>query len=183
MTTTDDPDEIVLSGHSSRRAAAGAAITAFVAFGALAVWLLVVRDHHPALMVVGAVFAAASVLGPVSILLDTYGRGYRVTRAALVCFGGVVNRFEVDVALSHVGGVSLRQGPIQRFLGCGDVLVFAHGIHGATGIVMTSADLNSIRLRSIQDFQEVAAFLRARMHASQIRGPGAPVTTVDPVAH
>jgi hypothetical protein len=162
-----------IRGRPSRPAAWSAAIGALLAFGLLGGWLMLGRGDVRALSVMGAAFTLAAVATPLYLLLESSRREYVVSRSTLVCRGGLLYRYELSVALDRIAAVSIHQDPVQRLLGCGDVRVFADGIGVSRGLCVTSADLHSIRLRSIPEFRQVGDALRSRVEA-RANGPSSP---------
>lgn len=138
-------------------------------FGAAAVWLLrgptQVSATHVVLASVVALVAIALVPWQ---LLDAAGRRYTLTKVSLIHRQGVLGCVETEIPFGSIRAVSVRQNLVQRWFGCGDVVVFATGIGGGA-IVTSSAGAHSITLRSIPDFRAVGDLLRARMHAARDR--------------
>lgn len=72
---------------------------------------------------------------------------------------------ETEIPYGSIRAVSVRQNLVQRWFGCGSVVVFATGIGGGA-IVTSSAGSHSITLPSIPDFRAVGDLLRRRMHGT-----------------
>ncbi len=103
-------------------------------------------------------------------ILDTKTRKHILTANSVTYRCGVLSRFEVEVPYRSIQAITVRQGILQRLFGCGDVRVSAHGVSGP--VTISQQDMNSVCIRSIKDFAEVAGLLRKKMndHGSHNKG-------------
>jgi len=154
--------KIVAEGSASRAAGIVVAAIAVLFFGGIGVGaFLLPTDAGLFRWIAGGVcFALAGASVPWQ-LLDTAARRHTLTDTSLIYRTGIIGRFEIEVPYSKIESVTVRQGPIQRLLGCGDVRVSAPGAGGP--LAVSQADYSSVCMRSIPDFEKVAGMLRTRL--------------------
>jgi uncharacterized membrane protein YdbT with pleckstrin-like domain len=98
-------------------------------------------------------------------ILDTKTRKHVLTSNGVAYRCGVLSRFEVEVPYGSIQAVTVRQSILQRMCGCGDVRVSAHGV--SDPFTISQQGMNSVCIRSIKDFAEVARLLREKIHSSK----------------
>jgi len=154
--------KIVIDGSASRAAGIVVATIAVIVFGGIGVGaFLLPTDAGLFRWIAGGVcFALAGASLPWQVL-DTASRRHTLTDTSLIYRTGIIGRFEIEVPYSKIESVTVRQGPIQRLLGCGDVRVSAPGAGGP--LAVSQADYSSVCMRSIPDFEKVAGTLRTRL--------------------
>lgn len=97
----------------------------------LALVLLVGPLEHPtARLVVGVVAVLAVLVFVARPLLRWWTTSYELTTRRLRLRAGVVARRGRDFPLSRISDVSFAQGPLDRLLGCGRLVVESPGEHG-----------------------------------------------------
>jgi uncharacterized membrane protein YdbT with pleckstrin-like domain len=97
----------------------------------LALLLLVGPLEHPtARLVVGVVAILAVLVFVARPLLRWWTTSYELTTRRLRLRAGVVARRGRDFPLSRISDVSFAQGPMDRLLGCGRLIVESPGEHG-----------------------------------------------------
>jgi uncharacterized membrane protein YdbT with pleckstrin-like domain len=163
-------DKVLAEGSPSRAAALAVATIGFVFFVTFAVgfYVAAIGTNWPrslAFWIFGALFTFfAAVMYPWQIM-DRGRRRHVLTETSVIYRSGIVSRFEVEIPYSQVRAVTVTQGIIQRILGCGDVRISAPGV--SSPLVVTTADTNSFRIRSIPDFREVAGIIRERLRGKE----------------
>jgi membrane protein YdbS with pleckstrin-like domain len=162
------PEErTVMEGRPCMAAALAVAALAFVLFGALAAVLFLVPDPlKTGHIVLGGIIAALAAIAFPWQVLDARSRRHRLTERSLVYTFGLLSRTEMEIPYTSIQAVIVRQGPLQRLFGCGDVRVGAHGLTPGGIVVLSKADLNTVCIKSIPDHREVGDHLRARLGGS-----------------
>ncbi len=161
-----DDTEVLISGRSSMAAALGVTAVATVLFGALSIYFMFGHDQwRDPQGAIGIAFAAVAILCWPWQILDTRNRQFVLTGRGLIYRSGVLSSSELEVPYGSMLAVAVRQGPIQRMFGCGDVRISAPGVTNRPLLQVSSADAHSISLKSIPEFREVSALLRERLPA------------------
>jgi len=152
---------IVVEGSASRAAGIVVATIAVIVFGGMGVGaFLLPADAGLFRWVAGGVcFALAGAAFPWQ-LLDMASRRHTLTDTSLIYRSGVIGRFDIEVPYSKIESVTVRQGLVQRLLGCGNVRISAPGAAGP--VAVSQSDYSSVCIRSIPDFERVASELRRR---------------------
>ena len=153
--------QVVAEGPASRAAGLVVATIAVIVFGCLGTGaMLLPEDAGLFRWIAGGIcFALAGAAYPWQIL-DVASRKHVLTDTSVIYRTGVISTFEIEVPYSKIESVSVRQGPLQRLLGCGDVRIAAPGAGGP--LVVTPADYSSVCMRSIPDFEEISSALRMK---------------------
>jgi uncharacterized membrane protein YdbT with pleckstrin-like domain len=106
-------------------------ILAAILVAALALLLVVgPLEHATARLIIGAVAVVAAIVFVARPLLRWWTTSYELTTRRLRLRAGVIARKGRDFPLSRISDVSFAQGPIDRLLGCGRLVVEAPGEHG-----------------------------------------------------
>jgi uncharacterized membrane protein YdbT with pleckstrin-like domain len=94
--------------------------------------LLVVTpfQHATARLVIAAVAVVAVLIFVARPLLRWWTTSYELTTRRLRLRAGVIARRGRDFPLSRISDVSFAQGPMDRLLGCGRLVVESPGEHG-----------------------------------------------------
>jgi uncharacterized membrane protein YdbT with pleckstrin-like domain len=94
--------------------------------------LLVVTpfQHATARLVIAAVAVLAVLIFVARPLLRWWTTSYELTTRRLRLRAGVIARRGRDFPLSRISDVSFAQGPMDRLLGCGRLVVESPGEHG-----------------------------------------------------
>jgi uncharacterized membrane protein YdbT with pleckstrin-like domain len=87
-------------------------------------------EHPTARLVVGVVAVLAVLVFVARPLLRWWTTSYELTTRRLRLRAGVVARRGRDFPLSRISDVSFAQGPLDRMLGCGRLVVESPGEHG-----------------------------------------------------
>jgi uncharacterized membrane protein YdbT with pleckstrin-like domain len=160
-------------GTPCRAAALASATVGFIILGGitLAVFLLP-EEIGAAHYVIGGITGLCALLAYPWQILDTRARKHFLSSSSVAYRCGVLSRFEVEVPYRCIQGITVRQGVVQRMFGCGDVRISAYGVSGPMPV--SQRDANSVCIRSIADFAEVAQVIREKLkdHASHNRPPG-----------
>jgi uncharacterized membrane protein YdbT with pleckstrin-like domain len=97
----------------------------------LALLLVVTPFQHPtARLVIAAVAVIAVLIFVARPLLRWWTTSYELTTRRLRLRAGVIARRGRDFPLSRISDVSFAQGPMDRLLGCGRLVVESPGEHG-----------------------------------------------------
>ena len=112
-------------------------------------------------IVAGLITASLAILMYPWQILDALNRKYTLGDKAVVYKAGVLTRYESEVPYTSIKGISIRQGIINRIVGCADIRITSPGIQDPH--LISSADINSLCLRSIKNHKEISAFLRGKM--------------------
>jgi uncharacterized membrane protein YdbT with pleckstrin-like domain len=155
--------EIIREGRPSKAAAVAVAGVGIVIFGGVTLYIFM-KPASSMLLVHYITGTAAACLTGVMLpwqLLDAASRKHIITTDSLIYRAGILSTFEVEIPFSSIQAVTVRQGIIQRIIGCGDVRVAALGVSGP--VMVSSRDRNTVCLRSIPDFREVSDLLRERL--------------------
>jgi uncharacterized membrane protein YdbT with pleckstrin-like domain len=106
-------------------------ILAAILVATLALLLLVGPLEHPmARLIVGVVAILAVLIFVARPLLRWWTTSYELTTRRLRLRAGVIARRGRDFPLSRISDVSFAQGPLDRLLGCGRLIVESPGEHG-----------------------------------------------------
>ncbi len=106
-------------------------ILAGILVATLALLLVVGPLEHPtARLVVGVVAILAVLIFVARPLLRWWTTSYELTTRRLRLRAGVIARRGRDFPLSRISDVSFAQGPLDRLLGCGRLIVESPGEHG-----------------------------------------------------
>jgi len=155
--------ESIREGAPCWAAAMAAATFGFIALGGITLAVFLASEE---LRIGHFIFGGITGLLTLAMypwqLLDTKTRKHILTANSVTYRCGVLSRFEVEVPYRSIQAITVRQGLLQRLFGCGDVRVSAHGVSGPVNI--TQQDMNSVCIRSIKDFAEVAGLLRKKMN-------------------
>ena len=146
-------------------AAMAIATVGLLVFGGITLGILFLPDslrvgHY----IVGSITGILALAMVPWQVLDTRARKHILTAHSVIYRCGVLSRFEVEVPYRSIQAITVRQGLLQRLFGCGDVRVSAQGVSGP--VLISQQDLNSVCIRSIKDFAEVADWLRQQMNES-----------------
>lgn len=125
-----------------------------------------IRTAH---IVLGCITGLLALLMYPWQVLDLLNREYRLEESSLIYRAGVLTRYEAEIPYSSIKGISVKQGILQRIVGCADVRVTAPGIQDPHTI--SSTDLNSLALRSVRNHGEVSQTLREKMRAQEMLYP------------
>ncbi len=149
-------------GTPCRAAAFAVATFAFIVFGgtALAVFLLPGEIRTGQCIIGGITGILALIVYPWQVL-DMKTRRYVLTQNTLRYRCGVLSTFEVELPYRSIQAITVRRGILQRLFHCGDVRVSAHGVAGP--LMISQLDMNSVCIKSISDYAEVAQLLREKM--------------------
>jgi len=164
--------QTIREGTPCRAAAMAVATSGFVIFGAITLAAFLVPDRiRTGHYFLGGMAGLLTLLMYPWQILDTKRRRHILTANSATYRCGVLSTFEVEVPYRSMQAIAVRRGFLQRMFGCGDVLVSAHGVSGP-GII-SQQDSNSVCIRSIRDFAEVADLLRQKMHDHGSHNSGA----------
>ncbi len=106
-------------------------VLAAILVATLALLLVVGPLEHPtARLVVGVVAILAVLIFVARPLLSWWTTSYELTTRRLRLRAGIVARRGRDFPLSRISDVSFAQGPLDRLLGCGRLIVESPGEHG-----------------------------------------------------
>ena len=157
-------DEVLLEGRPSMAAALGVAAVGFAFFGAATALILLLpwplKTHH--VILAGITGSFAGIMFPWQ-LLDARSRRHQLTGRSVIYYSGVLSRSEIEVPFSSIRAVAVRQGILQRMFRCGDVRISAQGVAGGRRVLVSSADMDNITIKSIPDYREVSDHLRANL--------------------
>lgn len=87
-------------------------------------------EHATARLVIAAVAVIAVLIFVARPLLRWWTTSYELTTRRLRLRAGVIARRGRDFPLSRISDVSFAQGPMDRLLGCGRLVVESPGEHG-----------------------------------------------------
>ena len=156
--------EIVREGGPCWATAMAVATFGFLVLGGVTLLIFFtpdeVRIRHS---VLGSISGLLTLLMYPWQILDTKTRKHRLTAHSMIYRCGIFSRFEVEVPYRNIQAITVRQGMLQRMFGCGDVRASVHGVYGP--VMISQRDINSVCIRSIKDFAEVADLLRQKMNA------------------
>ena len=152
----------MIKGHPDKTYAIVQATIGFILFMAVTLFAFLLPDNvHMGHIVFGSITGVSALLMFPWQILDTRNREYRLEESSLIYKAGIFPRYETEIPYSSIKGVSIKQGPLQRLVGCADVRVTAPGIQDRH--IISSADLNSIALRSLKNYEEIGQHLRDKM--------------------
>lgn len=120
--------------------------------------LLVVTpfQHTTARLVIGALALIAFLIFVARPLLRWWSTSYELTTRRLRLRAGVITRRGRDFPLSRISDVSFAQGPLDRLLGCGRLVVESPGEHGQ--LVLTEIPqvkrVQAVLFQLVEDEQE-----------------------------
>jgi uncharacterized membrane protein YdbT with pleckstrin-like domain len=163
---TDTP---IREGTPSLVAAFAVASFGFILFGAITLAVFILPDeirrwHY----IIGGITGALALLMYPWQILDTKTRRLILSQSSVTYRCGILSRFEVEIPYRSIQAVTVCQGIIQRIFGCGDVRVTALGVSGPN--IISQRDMNSVCIKSIADFAEVAHILRQKMSGQDSHG-------------
>jgi uncharacterized membrane protein YdbT with pleckstrin-like domain len=145
-----DGEQSVLTLHPHWKTLLRPALLLFVVIVAAAALLIVIppgRLAGPGRIAVGVVAVVLAVAGFGVPFLRWQTTTYRLTTRRLSLRSGILTRSGRDFPLVRISDVSFSQGPIDRLLGSGGLVVESAGEHG------------QLVLSGIPDVQEVQATL------------------------
>jgi uncharacterized membrane protein YdbT with pleckstrin-like domain len=103
---------------------------AVILVAALALLLIVTPfQHATARLVIGVAALAAVIIFVAGPILRWWTTSYELTTRRLRLRAGVIARKGRDFPLSRISDVSFAQGPMDRLLGCGRLVVESPGEH------------------------------------------------------
>lgn len=97
-------------------------------------------------------------------ILDAMNRQYLLEDKVVVYKAGIITRYEAEIPYSSIKAISTKQGIVNRIVGCADIRITSPGIQDPH--LISSADMNSICLRSVKNFKEAGQFLKDKMKGS-----------------
>jgi uncharacterized membrane protein YdbT with pleckstrin-like domain len=155
-------DDSLREGAPCRAAVFAVATLAFIVFGGITLAVLLlpeeIRTGH---YIIGGITGVLALVVYPWQILDMKTRRYVLTQNTLKYRCGVLSTFEVELPYRSVQAITVRRGILQRLFGCGDVRVSAHGVAGP--VMISQLDMNSVCIKSISDYAEVAQLLREKM--------------------
>ncbi len=133
-----------------------------LAAGTLYFWID--PDNSPRIRSLVGVLALVVIFPPglwllVKMLWARWATGYRLTEERLFIDRGIISRTTDQTELIRIDDVRVRQGPIDRILGVGDVIVFS-----------TDATDGSLVVRGVKNPTMVAEHIRTHMRRLRKRG-------------
>jgi len=139
----------------------------FVVFFGVATVIFAIPDNLEAIhWVTGGMMAfLAAVMYPWKLLAVATTR-HVLTDSSVIYRKGILSRFEAEIPYRNIQAVSVKRGILQRIFGCGDVRVAVLGVNDPQ-FVLSHADIGSICLRAIPDFESVAEIIREKMREKQ----------------
>jgi len=153
----------ILEGNPSRAAAMATATFGFILFGGitLAAFLLP-EEIDIGLYILGSITGVLMLLVYPWQILDVRTRKHVLSANSVTYRCGILTTFEIEVPYRSIQAVTVQQHIFQKLFHCGDVRVSVHGVSGP--VMISQKDMNSVCIRSIPDFAEVAALLREKMN-------------------
>jgi uncharacterized membrane protein YdbT with pleckstrin-like domain len=94
-------------------------------------------------------------------ILDAMNRKYILEDKTVIYRSGIITRYEAEIPYTSIKGISTSQGIINRIVGCADIRITSPGIQDPH--LISSADTNSLCLRSIKNYKDVSIFLKDKM--------------------
>lgn len=153
---------VIREGSASVPLAIAGATVGFVVFGGIAAAFFCLPDHLQwESWLFGAIAGLVALAMYPLAILSARRRRYVLTEKTAMYRKGIISRFEVEVLYSRAQAVTMRQSILQRIFGCGDVIISVMGVSPAQFV--TGQDTNSVCIRSIPDFEEVAGIVREKM--------------------
>ncbi len=123
--------------------------------------------------------AAEVLLGWMIVRLDYELRWYMLSDRAIRIREGVATVREKTIALANIQNISVRQGPLQRFLGIADVEVKTAGGGGKSSDIESSKGggsepMHVAYFRGVDTAEEIRDLLREGVRAQRDAGLGDP---------
>lgn len=122
---------------------------------------LIPEEIHTGVIVIGTVTGMLAIIMYPWQILDVANREYILEESSVIYKEGILTRYEAEIPYSSIKGISIKRGMLQRLIGCADIRITSPGIKDPHTI--SSADMNSICLRSVRNFQEFGSLLRRKM--------------------
>ena len=124
-----------------------------------------------------AVFVVQATVSGLLLRLDFEQRWYIVSERSLRIREGLIRLHEKTMTFANVQHVSIRQNPIQRWLGIADVEVRTAGGGSKSGQEHEHGDSHNLHIayfRGVSDPREISDLVRERLKAATDAGLGDP---------